>query len=95
MPNNTFAGAARRRDPDTSKLAARRVEAEEISVLVTYCLRQNGPMTAEEVADKLGREVGSITPRLAPLERAGLVARTGERRPGASGATRIVWESLL
>lgn len=95
MTSDLFSGAARRQDPDTAKRAARAVEAEEISVLVTYCLRQHGPQTAEEIADRLGRELGSITPRLAPLERAGLIARTGDRRPGKSGATRIVWECLL
>lgn len=82
-------GAHRSDDPDTSKEASKldagRIEGEVYSVIKTK------PSTAEEIASLLARPLQSITPRLAPLRRAGFIFDSGLRKPGSSGRSRIVW----
>lgn len=48
-------------------------------------LRKVGPMTPDEVAERLGRSVLSIRPRISELVTKGLVYATGARRKNASG----------
>lgn len=67
METITDAGAARSTDPSTSKDAARSIHASDLEQLVLGVLRINAPMTAEEVALKLGKMLQTITPRFAPL----------------------------
>lgn len=85
-----FFGMSRKTDPETSKRAAAKVNANKLSQLVIEALT-HGPKTSEEVASWLGRELGSITPRFKPLEAAGLIERSSLRRQGKSGSTRVVW----
>lgn len=85
-----FFGVARRTDPETSKIAAAKVNANKLSQLVIEALT-HGPKTSEEAAAWLGRELGSITPRFKPLEAAGLIERSTLRREGKSGTKRVVW----
>jgi DNA-binding PadR family transcriptional regulator len=82
--------AARATDPDTSKLAAKLLNP---STLYWACLKVlcTGPATSEEIARVSGHGLQSITPRLSPLEKAGLVEKTTMRRAGETGSARIVW----
>jgi len=84
-------GAARHTDPETSKVAAAQVNAGDLELAFLRCLYKNGNKTAEEVTNITGIPIDSITPRTAPLQRKQLILPSGEKRPGASGAKRIVW----
>lgn len=86
-------GAYRHTDPETSKEAAKfdvtKLEGE------VYAVLRDRPSTAEEIAQALGKALPTITPRFAPLIRKGLIYDTGERRPGASGRSRIVYAAAV
>jgi DNA-binding transcriptional ArsR family regulator len=71
--------------PDTSRAAARRVQAGKLAQLVLDTLRR-GPMTTRELAAATGKDRVTISPRLRPLAQAGKVRDTGIRREGS-----IVW----
>ena len=72
---------ARAGDPLTSKEAAARVTktltTRERQVLAAL---EHGPGTCREIAERLRMGRDSISPRMGPLEAAGRVERTGERR---------------
>jgi hypothetical protein len=83
---------ARNNDPQTSHDAARRItpkvnklEAETVKVLKE---KPEG-LTTQEISDATGIEYRSITPRMQPLVRKGLVFNSGARRDG-----RIVWKPV-
>lgn len=82
-------GANRRDDPDTSKEAAR-LEVSKLEGMVFDLLRFK-PLTTEELAFSLNKPLQSITPRMAPLRRKGMVFDSGLRKTGSSGCGRIVW----
>ena len=88
-------GRSRRRDPDTSKKAARSIPAElEAKVLET--LRQfPGGLTSHEVSKILKMDLVSISPRFRPLALKNLVLPTTLRRRGPSGRTSIVWKAVV
>lgn len=71
---------ARNSDPQTSHDAASIVRATQLEEVVYGALKEHGPMTSIEVADRLRISPWSISPRFAPLERKGYIERTGERR---------------
>lgn len=50
-----------------------------------------GPLTADEVAARLGVSVLSIRPRMTELADDLRIIATGDRRPNASGKQAIVW----
>jgi len=70
-----FAGLARRRDPETSQRAARMVNANSIAGRILEALRDHGPATSRDLAKRLNIDLVSVSPRLKPLEDAGLVTR--------------------
>ncbi len=70
-------GLARRRDPATSKQAAARVRPPGIGLRVLAELRQNGPGSSHDLAERLGLSLVTVSPRLAPLEALELVERSG------------------
>jgi predicted ArsR family transcriptional regulator len=76
---------------DTSQAAAQSVDAKTLQKLVVGALAQYGPMTADETAGKLGRNILSIRPRLSELRAQDRVRDTGERRPNASGRSAAVF----
>jgi DNA-binding MarR family transcriptional regulator len=85
-----FTARARASDPGTSHAAARRI-ADRLSGLqarVLDALRECGTRgaTTHELADMLRLDLVTVSPRLKPLELAGRVVRTTERREG-----RTVW----
>lgn len=86
-------GAYRTDDPETSKAAARSIDAAmlEEEVLWAVAHSTNG-LTAFEIADKLGMALNSISPRTAPLQRKNLIEDSGRRRKGPSGRSSIVWQ---
>lgn len=83
-------GAARATDPETSIDAARKLCAAPLCQAVLKALRER-PMSVEEIAAVVGAEIVSVSPRTKPLETAGYLRRTEEKRRGASGRWRIVW----
>lgn len=87
-------GAHRHDDPDTSVAAAMSIDASRLEAIVLEALRKclNGA-TTRELADILGIDWGSVTPRMAPLARKGLIYATSERRVGKSGRSGIVWKA--
>lgn len=82
-------GLARNTDPDTSHEAAR-IQTSTLESRVFEVISANGPMTTEEIARATGIDLQSITPRIAPLMRLGILVDTGIRKPGASGRNRRV-----
>jgi len=79
---------ARKADPRQSHEAALRVDANVLEQLVYETLLANGPMTSKQIAGRCYRDKWSISPRMAPLERKGLVWRK------AKDGREIVWEAL-
>jgi predicted ArsR family transcriptional regulator len=49
-------------------------------------------LTADEIAAKLDASVLAVRPRVSELFHAGLIEKTGERRPNASGLNAHVWK---
>lgn len=77
-------------DPETSKAAAESIDPSKIERAVLAALRVRS-MTAEEIAEHTKIRLGSITPRMRPLEKREQIERTDEKRKGESGRGRIVW----
>lgn len=78
--------------PGTSVESAAAVasEAQFLRGLVMIALRDR-PMTADEIAERLGRSPLSIRPRVSELRALGRIVATGERRRNASGMSAAVW----
>jgi len=97
LPFGEGAAYARGDDPDTSHEAADQMRGRKASALETRvyeALRNLGGFgTSEEVADHLGLDLQSISPRFCPMETLGLIRRTTRRKAGKSGRQRIVWET--
>lgn len=49
-------------------------------------------LTADEIAARLAESVLAVRPRVSELFHAGLIEKTGERRPNASGLNAHVWK---
>lgn len=81
-------------DPYTSHAAAGSVHAAALERLVLTSLRTAGPATSFQLADRLQLSLVTVSPRMKPLVRKGLVRDSGGRHKGESGRRRIVWEAL-
>lgn len=81
---------ARRNDPVTSHLAAKRSErfAESHAGRILAALREHGPMSAERLYDFTGLTIVQADRRLPEMQRMGLVRPTGR----VFGGCRI-WEA--
>lgn len=82
----TSPALVRSTDPPTSREAAAVVSAD-ITNLEGYVVRaliERGPSTDKEIADWLGRERVTVSPRMAPLRRKGVIEKTGEIRDGCA-----------
>ena len=78
---------ARRTDLATSHEAALRVDATKREADTLCGLKKlGGTGTSREIARAIGVHEWSISPRMKPLERKGLINRTDERRDNC-----IVW----
>jgi DNA-binding MarR family transcriptional regulator len=86
---------ARRSDPDTSHAAADSMDPTRLNKLQRKALVAlvvcQGQGTNDEIVELSGETWQTITPRMRPLERRGLVRRSGERR-ARSGKMQTVWE---
>jgi DNA-binding transcriptional ArsR family regulator len=69
---------ARATDPEPSHAAAAKVDAKGLAALVLAELAR-APGTTHELADRLGISLVTVSPRMKPLEGAGLVTRAGKR----------------
>lgn len=80
-------------DPSTSREAALSVNALHLEGLVYEWLSSQGLRggTSEEIGRALGLPRDTISPRIAPLRRKGLVYDSSSRRQGHSGRKQIVW----
>lgn len=89
----TYACVPRARSSDlrTAHEAAERMRSASspLCALVLMCLRENGPLTTHEIAEKTGLAVVTVSPRIKPLRDAGLVAANGYRRE-----KRSVWVAV-
>jgi DNA-binding transcriptional ArsR family regulator len=86
---------ARTTDPVTSHEAAGSVRGEisaklQLLVVRLVTLHPAGLICSEMVALS-GLEWNTISPRLKPLRRLGLIHDSGKKRPGPSGRRQIVW----
>lgn len=68
-------------------------QAIPLRELVYQTLCQS-PMTADEVAGRLGMSILSIRPRLSELVRQGRIEPTGKRRSNASGHSAAEWKPV-
>lgn len=86
-------GAARHSDPKTSKDAAKSVEATELEAVVLKAIVACGKRgtTTEELRNQLDIPLVSVSPRIAPLTRKGLIKDSGAVRKNFSGRSAIVW----
>ena len=66
-------GEVRRTDPQTSHDAANALDASQLERLVVGCIRKNGPIASDRVAQMLGMSLQSISPRFRPLANKGLI----------------------
>lgn len=89
----------------TSDAALESIDAKAIMQMVHQELQGvDEGLTSEQVADRIGLSLQSVTPRLAPLEREGKVKRIVvdcvngrnryKTRAGASGRARIIWYAV-
>lgn len=58
---------------------------------VEFILGFEGPMTTDEMAERLDVSVLSVRPRFSELMKLGRIEQTGERRTNGSGMTANVW----
>ena len=72
--------ATRRRDPATSHAAAAKAAAVAPSHrnIIADCLREHGPLTVKQIAERTGLTQYAASKRLPELERLGLAEPTGE-----------------
>jgi hypothetical protein len=85
-------GRSRQRDPLTSKKAAATVPVAELEDRVLRALRlSRDGLTTHELSFTLKVDLVSVSPRMKPLVRKGLVENSGRFRRGNSGRASIVW----
>lgn len=91
---STYPLAPGYKDGDTSRQAAAAITptVARIRDLVADCYLFYGPMTADEVAGRLGLSILTVRPRVTELVKLGIIADTGTRRRNASGHTAKVYE---
>ena len=75
-----------------SQEAAENTPAETLRDEVMEALRRHGPMTSDEIANKIDRSILAVRPRCSELYRLGKVTDTGMRRKNESGHTATVWK---
>lgn len=79
--------------PGPSQEAAEKV-SKRVAYLQSKCLealRTHGPLTADEIAEKVGETILSIRPRCSELKRNGKIQKTDARRLNISGCSATVW----
>jgi hypothetical protein len=86
-------GAARHDDPETSKEAAKGVNASSLEQRVyEYMLsRPTRPVILDDVVRDLKMDKVTASPRFAKLQDAGLIELTGAKRLAKSGSRQQEW----
>lgn len=96
-PPSPGAGPFHARGSDTSRAAAESV-AQTLAyrqMAVLRVLRNCGPLTGEEIADRLGLETYRVLPRLTELAKnPPRVRKTAKRRTNRSGSSASVWAAI-
>ena len=83
---------ARQSDPETSHQAARTLTPTQLEDKVLTALKLHpAGATTHELAAMLKLSLVTVSPRMAPLSRKGLVVDSGRRKCGESGRRSIVW----
>lgn len=82
------------RELETSENAAAEVagKAPFWRLMVMQSLSMDGPATADEIAERLGSNPLTISPRVSELRNEGKIRDTGQRRKNASGKGAAVWQ---
>jgi hypothetical protein len=86
----------RSRDPETSRVAARR--ANEFAA--TQCdtihaaLKRHGPMSKDRIASRVRLDSVAVARRLSDLQKAGRAAPTGDLATSVSGRPERVWRAI-
>ena len=93
--NETAEAWSRALDPKTSLAAAHSMKGKNASsiakkVAAAVSNSEDG-LTSSQIQQITGIKHESLTPRLAPLRRKGIIADSGKRRLGESGREQIVW----
>jgi DNA-binding transcriptional ArsR family regulator len=80
------------KQPVDTSAAAASAAAPESEALRAACLStlRGSELTADEIAERLGRSVLSVRPRVTELKRLGCVEDTGLRRKNVSGKSAAV-----
>jgi hypothetical protein len=85
--------AARRRDPDTSHIAA--AAARDLQVrhqqMILDCLRKHGPLGKDGIAARTRLDGVQVCRRLSELDRARIIEPTGATVPSTSGRMEREW----
>lgn len=83
------------RQTDTSHAAAAEEQsrASTVRAQVLMCIKRNGPMTADAVADHLGYTPFTVRPRVTELKNAGKIEDTGDRGFNASGKRAAMFKA--
>lgn len=99
QPSLAFGGPDVCGDPspgkrDTSAAAASALApgVSQIRNSVLNAIREHGPLTVHECAERLGMAVWTVQPRFSELAKAGAIVDSGDRRANtATGRKAIVW----
>ena len=90
---------ARKTDPVTSHEAAEKITPHlgTIDDAIYKALLEVGPhgATSDEIVEMTGLKYRSVTPRLKPMTRKGLVTGGKETRVGESGHKNLVWKAVV
>ena len=92
LGNMVNRGLARATDPETSKEAAQSVDPSRLEKIVLDVIKSFPEgCICQDIEHALPHiRTSSITPRLRPLIKKGLIVDTGEKRPGFSGRNQRV-----
>lgn len=84
---------SRHSDPITSVIAAAKVDTSSLEALVMAALESvPDGLTSHQIAERTGQSLVTISPRLRPLVRKGLVRDT--ERTIEHGRARIRWQAI-
>jgi predicted transcriptional regulator len=92
-PPPPIPGAVRHNDPETSKAAAESFDANSLEMRVYQYLVDSGPSILDEICHGMKLDKVTASPRLRPLERAGMVVRCPSRT-GFSGRPQTEWKAI-
>jgi Winged helix DNA-binding domain len=85
---------ARAADPETSHAAAKSVPVTNLEAQIIYWLRTHREgATTHELSDFLNLPLVTVSPRMRPMARKGLVVDSGERRAWNGSGKSIVWKA--